>query len=60
MKFIGCMLRECPFKDTTAVVHCVTYLPDGTPIFCCHAILEDEKPVEPELKINIDIRIDGK
>jgi len=56
MKFIGCRLKECPFKDTTAVVRCVTYLPDGTPIYCFYAVIEEEKP----LNINMSIRIDGK
>jgi len=33
-----CTLPRCPFADSTAVVHCVLWMPDGREVLCPYAV----------------------
>jgi len=33
-----CMLKECPFKETTNIQYCVYYTEDGIEILCSYCI----------------------
>jgi len=35
--------ERCPFEDSTSVIHCVFFLPDGTEVLCqyCRKVISE-------------------
>jgi len=38
-----CSLDKCPYAESTAVMKCIYWLPDGTEVRCNYLFIEDRK-----------------